>query len=186
MSINSEINIESLTNQFYFNITKEEIENHVFQNIIAEYMKKDHIFDPLTETVIISLYLILIIFGIVTNTVIISVIATSKKLKTSNNILLINLLVSDLLLCMFCMPFTLVAIIRRGWTFGSLMCKMVPFIQAVTTLVSSATILSIAVDRMIQITANQLTGNGISIFVLDINNCCLINTLDVKLSLAIN
>jgi hypothetical protein len=63
---------------------------------------------------------------------------------------------------------------------------MVPFIQAVTTLVSSATILSIAVDRMIQITANQLTGNGISIFVLDINNCCLINTLDVKLSLAIN
>jgi hypothetical protein len=39
---------------------------------------------------------------------------------------------------------------------------------------------------MIQITANQLTGNGIWIFVLDINNCCVINTLDVKLSLAIN
>lgn len=161
MERDSQINIESLANQFNFNITKEEIENYVFQNIIAEYMKKDNTFDSLTETVIISLYLILIIFGIVTNTVIILMIATSKKLKTSNNILLINLFVSDLLLCVFCMPFTLIAIIRRGWTFGSFMCKMVPFIQAVTTFVSSATISSIAVDRMIQITANQPTGNGI-------------------------
>jgi hypothetical protein len=168
MNKDSLINIESLVNQFNFNITKEEIENYVFQKIIGEYMKKDHIFDSLTETVIISLYLILILFGIVSNAVIISVIATSKKLKTSNNILLINLFVSDLLLCIFCMPFTLIAIIRRGWTFGSFMCKFVPFIQAVTTFVSSATISSIALDRMIQITANQLTGNGISIFLFDI------------------
>ena len=141
-----------------FNITDDELDIDELNAIIADYLKKDHTFDVVTETILKVIYLAFMMSGILTNVVIICVIATNRKLRVSNNLLLINLFVSDILLCIFCMPFTLVAIIRRSWSFGAFMCKLVPLIQAVATFVSAATISFIAIDRMNQITANRFTG----------------------------
>lgn len=141
-----------------FNVTGNELDIDELNQIIGDYLKKDHTFDFVTETTLKVIYFLFIMSGILTNVVIICVIGTNRKLLISNSVLLINLFVSDILLCIFCMPFTLVAIIRRSWAFGAFMCKLVPFIQAVTTFVSAATISSIAIDRMNQITTNRFTG----------------------------
>ncbi|CAG2113574.1 unnamed protein product [Medioppia subpectinata] len=100
------------------------------------------------------------VFGIATNSVIIFVMVFNKKLMTSNILLLLNLFVSDMLLCIFCMPFTLLSLIRRSWPFGAFMCKSIPFLQAVSIFVSAGTITSIAFDRMFQITAKHFTGKS--------------------------
>lgn len=60
---------------------------------------------------------------------------------------MINLNLSDIILCVFCMPFTLIVLIRRSWFLGAFLCKIVPFVQASTIFVSAATVLAIAVDR---------------------------------------
>ena len=146
--------------QFPFNITEEEFEIYGIDDIVDEYIKRERMFDPWVEYLLIAFYALFMTLGIVSNVLIIMVILFNKKLKTSNNILLINLFVSDLLLCVFCMPFTLLALIRRSWHFGQIMCKLIPFIQAVSIFVSAATITCIALDRMIQITSNRLIGKS--------------------------
>ncbi|CAG2110314.1 unnamed protein product [Medioppia subpectinata] len=143
------------------NVTIDDLKNDELNEILADFMKKEHTFDHGTETLLKVLYTLLIVSGILANIVIIGVIIVNKRLFTSNNILLINLFVSDILLCIFCMPFTLIAITRRSWPFGAAICKLVPFIQAVTTFVSAVTISSIAIDRMFQITANQYSVRGL-------------------------
>ncbi|XP_054156871.1 neuropeptide Y receptor type 2-like [Oppia nitens] len=144
-------------NELLMNVTMDELKSQVLNKIIVDFANRDHIFDGLTETVLKIAYTLLILTGIVANVLVIGIIVANKKLMTSNNLLLLNLFVSDILLCIFCMPFTLLAITRRSYPFGPWICKLVPFIQAVTTLVSAATVLSIAIDRMIQIKSNQST-----------------------------
>ena len=144
--------------QITFNLTEEEIENYGINEFFKDFVKRERIFGPLTEYLLIGFYALFMASGVLTNSVIISIIIFNKKLRTSNNILLLNLFVSDLLLCVFCMPFTLLALIRRGWSFGLVMCKLIPFIQALAIFVSAATITAIAIDRMTQITSNRLKG----------------------------
>lgn len=150
----------SLMLSILLNMTKNQFDPAEVEELISDYMRRDRIFNIKTEIVLKCCYFLLMFSGILTNIIIIVVIASSKKLlKSSSNLLLLNLFVSDLLLCIFCMPFTLMAITRRSWSFGTFMCKLVPFLQAVTTFVSAATITSIAIDRMIHITTYMFTSN---------------------------
>lgn len=68
-------------------------------------------------------------------------------MRVSRNLLIVNLSLSDLMLCLFCMPFTLVELFNRAWNLGSFLCRGVPFVQGVTIFVSSATVSAIAIDR---------------------------------------
>uniref|UniRef100_F1L8H0 Neuropeptide Y receptor type 1 n=1 Tax=Ascaris suum TaxID=6253 RepID=F1L8H0_ASCSU len=63
------------------------------------------------------------------------------------NIFLINLAVSDLLLCITALPITPVLAFVKQWLFGSLMCKLVPLCQGISVLISSYCLCFIAVDR---------------------------------------
>jgi hypothetical protein len=97
MNIETGMSSDTISIQLPFNVSEGGLDNNELQEIIADYLKKDHIFDFKTETLLKCLYILLIFSGILTNIVIISVIASNKKLLTTNNLLLINLFVSDLL-----------------------------------------------------------------------------------------
>ena len=62
------------------------------------------VFGDSAEDVIICIYSLLMIFGIVSNIFIIFIITFTKKLTKYNNILLVNLLVTNLSICLFNMP----------------------------------------------------------------------------------
>ncbi|RWS25382.1 neuropeptide F receptor-like protein [Leptotrombidium deliense] len=53
------------------------------------------------------------------------------------------------------MPFTLVSLLRRSWTLGKFLCKLVPFLQGMTVFVSAATVTAIAIDRLIRVFQNE-------------------------------
>ena len=85
-------------------------------------------FELLTPTVELAIgipYIILIILSSITNLAIIIAIVNTEKLKTTQNYLIANLAISDLLVCMFCMPSTLISLLNEGqWSLGYLLCKV--------------------------------------------------------------
>ncbi|XP_065568696.1 cholecystokinin receptor type A-like isoform X2 [Artemia franciscana] len=54
---------------------------------------------------------------------------------------------ADILLGVFCMPFTLIGQMLRNFIFGYIMCKLVPYFQAVSVSVSVWTLVSISLER---------------------------------------
>ncbi|CAB01528.2 G-protein coupled receptors family 1 profile domain-containing protein [Caenorhabditis elegans] len=92
------------------------------------------------------LYFLILIIGLVGNGLLITSILMRKKLSVAN-IFLINLAVSDLLLCITAVPITPVLAFMKRWIFGIIMCKLVPTCQAFSVLISSWSLCYIAIDR---------------------------------------
>ncbi|XP_076335187.1 cholecystokinin receptor-like [Tachypleus tridentatus] len=68
-------------------------------------------------------------------------------MRTVTNVFLMNLAISDLLLGVFCMPFTLVGSLLRNFIFGDIICRLIPYLQAVSVSVSVWTLVSISFER---------------------------------------
>lgn len=80
------------------------------------------------------------------------VVQTSPRMKTVTNYFIVNLAVGDILMTIFCVPFSFVStLILRFWPFGEVMCKVVNYSQAVSVLVSAYTLLAISIDRYMAI-----------------------------------
>ena len=77
----------------------------------------------------IPLYSIILVLAVVGNFLVIITLVQNARMRTITNLFLLNLAVSDLLLGVFCMPFTLVGTLMRDFVFGEFMCKFIPFLQ---------------------------------------------------------
>lgn len=101
------------------------------------------------EKVIISVFLIVIILGFFGNILVICTVIINKHMRTSNNLFILNLAISDLTLCIFSIPFNVYKVLRHTWIFGEFLCKFAPFFQATNVFVSTMSITAIALDRYI-------------------------------------
>ncbi|XP_055709055.1 cholecystokinin receptor-like isoform X2 [Phlebotomus papatasi] len=77
----------------------------------------------------IPLYAVIFLLAVIGNSLVILTLVQNKRMRTITNVFLLNLAVSDLLLGVLCMPFTLVGTLLRDFVFGELMCKFLPFLQ---------------------------------------------------------
>ncbi|XP_069952389.1 uncharacterized protein [Cherax quadricarinatus] len=105
---------------------------------------------PLLDTegsVRIPCYVIIFLLGVVGNTLVIVTLLQNRKMRTITNVFLLNLAFSDLLLGVFCMPFTLVGSLLRDFIFGPIMCRLIPYFQAVSVSVSVWTLVAISLER---------------------------------------
>ncbi|XP_077559279.1 cholecystokinin receptor type A-like [Haemaphysalis longicornis] len=99
----------------------------------------------------IGLYSVIFVFAVVGNVLVLVTLVQNKRMRTVTNVFLVNLAVSDLLLGVFCMPFTLIGSVLRNFVFGELMCKFIPYLQAVSVSVSVWTLVSISMERFFAI-----------------------------------
>ena len=83
------------------------------------------------------------------NLLVVSVAIRQPKLRTPRNTFIINLAVSDLLLCLVTTPLTLIEIVNDHWPLGdsAVSCKVTGGLQAVSVFVSTISITAIALDR---------------------------------------
>ncbi|NWI89946.1 NPY5R protein, partial [Pitta sordida] len=95
---------------------------------------------------LIGLYTLISLAGFMGNLLIIMALLKCKQ-KTIINILIGNLAFSDILVVLFCSPFTLTSILLDQWMFGSVMCHVMPFLQCTSVLVSTLMLISIAAVR---------------------------------------
>ncbi|ESO89530.1 hypothetical protein LOTGIDRAFT_125181 [Lottia gigantea] len=77
----------------------------------------------------ITLYSIIFLLGVVGNALVIVTLIQNKKMRTVTNVFLFNLAITDLLLAVFCMPFTLIPIIMKNFIFGEVMCILIRYLQ---------------------------------------------------------
>ncbi|XP_028967619.1 neuropeptide F receptor [Galendromus occidentalis] len=92
-------------------------------------------------------YSILIMTGACGNGLVCLAVFRKAAMRTARNVYIINLAVSDLILCLFTMPFTLVEIVLRFWPLGKSTCKLVAGLEAISIFVSTISITAIAIDR---------------------------------------
>ncbi|KAL0596445.1 Cholecystokinin receptor type A [Plecturocebus cupreus] len=71
----------------------------------------------------ILLYSLIFLLSVLGNTLVITVLIRNKRMRTVTNIFLLSLAVSDLMLCLFCMPFNLIPNLLKDFIFGSAVCK---------------------------------------------------------------
>ena len=90
-------------------------------------------FSPPVETLLILVYSLLTISGFLFNFLMALVILKSDNLRRMPfNLLLLNLCAANIFMSVFCMPFTLVGFLRRGWTLGPALCKIIPTLQVIS------------------------------------------------------
>lgn len=98
-------------------------------------------------TFLVSAYSLETLLGILGNMCLIGLLARQKEKAIITNIFITNLVLSDLIMCIFCLPLTLVTILLNYWIFGEAMCKITSFIQCTSMTVSILSLVLIALER---------------------------------------
>lgn len=93
------------------------------------------------------IYTIIFVFGLLGNLLVCFVVIRNKAMQTVTNLFISNLALSDIFLCVFAVPFTPLYSFRGIWSWGSLLCHIMPFAQGCSVYISTLTLMSIAIDR---------------------------------------
>ena len=98
---------------------------------------------------LISAYSLLMVIGAAGNLLVVYAVVRQPAMRTVRNVFIINLAVSDLLLCVVTMPLTMMEVLSNTWQLGNspFLCKMVGSLQAISIFVSTMSIAAIALDR---------------------------------------
>uniref|UniRef100_A0A3B3BPU8 Opsin 4b n=1 Tax=Oryzias melastigma TaxID=30732 RepID=A0A3B3BPU8_ORYME len=92
------------------------------------------------------------ITGMVGNFLVIYAFSRSRSLRTPSNIFIINLAVTDFLMCLTQTPIFFITSMHKHWIFGKKGCELYAFCGALFGICSMMTLMVIAVDRCVVIT----------------------------------
>ena len=119
-----------------WNITEENLENQEFQ------------FDESLMRILVCIsFSIIGILGFIGNSLVVIVVAFNPNMRSTTNILIINLAIADLLFVIFCIPFTATDYVFPYWPFGEIMCKVVQYLIYTTACASVYTLVLMSFDR---------------------------------------
>ena len=101
----------------------EELDEDLTQNLTLMMRKLEQFthnkaIDDTSLITLLIFYAILIVFGVTGNGLVCAAVARKPSMRTGRNVYIINLAISDLLLCLFTMPFSLVEIALKFWPLG--------------------------------------------------------------------
>jgi neuropeptide F receptor len=118
-------------------------------DLLAKYRDNRSVDSSLTFYLLICAYAILIFLGSFGNGLVVVAVVRKPAMRTARNLFIVNLAVSDLLLCLVTMPLTLMEVLTIYWPLGThdLPCKMLGALQATSIFVSTISITAIALDR---------------------------------------
>ncbi|XP_040195755.1 cholecystokinin receptor-like [Rana temporaria] len=95
----------------------------------------------------ILLYCIIFLLSVFGNTLIIIVLVMNKRLRTITNSFLLSLAVSDIMVALLCMPFTLIPNLMGDFIFGEVICKTAAYFMGISVSVSTFNLVAIAIER---------------------------------------
>lgn len=89
------------------------------------------------QTLVYLTYTVVFVVSLVGNGLVCHVVLFSAQMHSVTNLFIMNMAVGDLLMTLFCVPFSFVAtLLLQYWPFGSDLCHTVSFAQAAAVLVS--------------------------------------------------
>uniref|UniRef100_A0A673LIX0 Gastrin/cholecystokinin type B receptor n=1 Tax=Sinocyclocheilus rhinocerous TaxID=307959 RepID=A0A673LIX0_9TELE len=101
----------------------------------------------MNQSVRIVLYVLIFLLSFIGNSLIITVLVRNRRMRTVTNLFLLSLAVSDLMLCLFCMPFTLIPNLMKDFIFGTGMCKVATYFMGISVSVSTFNLVAISLER---------------------------------------
>ncbi|XP_029310536.1 cholecystokinin receptor type A [Cottoperca gobio] len=110
----------------------------------------------INQTVRIILYSLIFLLSVLGNSLIICVLVRNRRMRTVTNLFLLSLSISDLMVSLFCIPFTLIPNLMRDFIFGTSICKLVMYFMGVSVSVSTFNLVAISLERYSAI-CNPLT-----------------------------
>ncbi|XP_039962378.1 allatostatin-A receptor isoform X2 [Bactrocera tryoni] len=114
----------------------------------------DFEFDPLERVVsaiVPAFFGVIGVAGLLGNVLVIFVVVANQQMRSTTNLLIINLAVSDILFVVFCVPFTAADYVLPTWPFGNLWCKFVQYMIVVTCHCSVYTLVLMSFDRFLAV-----------------------------------
>lgn len=101
-------------------------------------------------------YCIIFLVALMGNGLVCYVVHSSPRMRTVTNLFIVNLAVGDILMTLFCVPFTSIPVLLlQYWPFGRIMCSTVSYTQAISVFVS-------IVKDIVEITALYKNKSGIT------------------------
>jgi len=97
------------------------------------------------------LFGIIVVVGLLGNLLVVIVVTANQQMRSTTNLLIINLALADLLFIVFCVPFTAVDYMLPYWPFGDVWCKMVQYLIVVTAYASVYTLVLMSLDRFLAV-----------------------------------
>ncbi|XP_072315386.1 cholecystokinin receptor type A [Eucyclogobius newberryi] len=113
----------------------------------------------INQSVRIALYSLIFLLSVVGNSMIIAVLVRNRRMRTVTNLFLLSLAVSDLMVSLVCIPFTLIPNLMRDFIFGTGICKLVMYFMGVSVSVSTFNLVAISLERYSAI-CNPLTSRS--------------------------
>lgn len=107
----------------------------------------DPIENKAVQATFIVAYTIIFVVGIFGNAIVCYAVIRNRAMQTVTNFFITNLALSDILLCVFAVPFTPLYTFLGHWAFGGLLCHIMPYAQGTSVYISTLTLTSIAIDR---------------------------------------
>uniref|UniRef100_A0AC35U8Q8 G_PROTEIN_RECEP_F1_2 domain-containing protein n=1 Tax=Rhabditophanes sp. KR3021 TaxID=114890 RepID=A0AC35U8Q8_9BILA len=133
------------------NITIEDVSLVINNEECIEYYKlyPDPSSNPIFFVPFAVFYLIIFTMGIIGNVSIIYVTLKHKVLQSVQNMFILNLAASDIIVCLLSLPITPVTNVFKNWMFGEVLCRLIALVQGVSIYICTFSLGAIAVDRYI-------------------------------------
>ncbi|XP_072021226.1 LOW QUALITY PROTEIN: bombesin receptor subtype-3-like [Amphiura filiformis] len=100
------------------------------------------------------------IFGIVGNTALFVVIIMNPSLRTSPNVMMMNLTIGDLIYLLLSAPIHIEHEIHPCWQFGTIGCKLINTLQTIGVCVCVLSLTAVSIERYLAITRQVRIGRG--------------------------
>ncbi|XP_005090267.1 QRFP-like peptide receptor [Aplysia californica] len=104
-----------------------------------------------SQIILVMLYTLTTAAALIGNSLAIVVFTKGKRSNTELRPFLLNLAVADLIMAIFCIPFTFAYQITGHWIFSDIMCPIVQCCQVVSVLASVSTNTAIGIDRLVAV-----------------------------------
>ncbi|KAI1301232.1 Allatostatin-A receptor [Halotydeus destructor] len=105
----------------------------------------------LVPIVVPILFGIIVIVGLFGNALVVIVVLCNPQMRSTTNLLIINLAMADLLFIVFCVPFTAWDYGYQNWIFGEVWCKVVQYLIVVCAYASIYTLVLMSIDRFLAV-----------------------------------
>lgn len=117
--------------------------------ILLEKFAQNKKVDDTTRALLLTFYGILVVIGGVGNALVVISVIRKPVMRTARNMFIVNLAVSDALVCCVGTPLTLMELLTKHWPLPDWpsLCKACGAIQAISIFVSTISITAIALDR---------------------------------------
>lgn len=144
-----------------FNLYKIDLDAEVSETFNYSDVLRNETLDEEYETVesaialnvlITLMYVTISLAAVGGNGIVVYIIFAYQRMRTVTNFFIVNLAVGDILIAILCIPFTFISnFVLQHWPFGSVMCIIVSYSQAVSVFISAYTLVAISIDRYIAI-----------------------------------